>query len=123
MVAIHLNEIYIFAEPMKNQTEAGMIKTNQKIEDRMIAVELGLKKYMLNNECSKAMKDCIKGNSMKYELVPPGQHHLNQAERAIQTFKAHFITILAGVDDKLALSLWCHLLRPTELTLNLLCQP
>ncbi len=39
------------------------------------------------------------------------------------TFKAHFITILAGVDDKLALSLWCHLLRPTQLTLNLLCHP
>jgi len=43
-------------------------------------------------------------------------------ERAIQTSKAHFIAILAGVDDKFPLSLWCHLLEPTELTLNLLRQ-
>jgi len=53
---------------------------------------------------------------------PPGNHRRNQAERAIQTFKAHFIAILAGVDDKFLLSLWCHLLEPTELTLNLLRQ-
>ena len=65
---------------------------------------------------------CIKENGMTYELVPPGQHRRNQAERAIQTFKSHFISILAGVDDKFPLSLWCHLLEPTELTLNLLRQ-
>jgi hypothetical protein len=59
---------------------------------------------------------------MDYELVPPGQHRHNQAEQAIQTFKAHFISILAGVDNKFPLLLWCHLLEPTELTLNLLCQ-
>jgi hypothetical protein len=40
----------------------------------------------------------------------------------IQTFKAHFILILAGVKDKFPLSLWCHLLEPTKLTLNLLRQ-
>ncbi len=59
---------------------------------------------------------------MEYELVPPGNHQRNQAERAIQTFKAHFISILAGVDNRFPLSLWCYLLEPTELTLNLLQQ-
>jgi hypothetical protein len=34
----------------------------------------------------------------------------------------HFILILAGVNDKFPFSLWCHLLEPTELTLNLLRQ-
>ncbi len=68
------------------------------------------------------MKACIKENSMDYELAPPGQHRCNQAEQAIQTLKAHFISILAGFDDKFPLSLWCHLLKPTELTLNLLRQ-
>ena len=59
------------------------------------------------------MKACIQGNGMTYELVPPGQHRRNQAEMGIQTFKSH---------DKFPLSLWCHLLEPTELTLNLLRQ-
>jgi hypothetical protein len=68
------------------------------------------------------MKECITSNNIEYKLVPPGQHRQNQAERAIQTFISHFISILAGVDDKFPLSLWCHLLEPTELTLNLLRQ-
>ncbi len=55
-------------------------------------------------------------------MVPPGNHRRNQAERAIQTFKAHFISILAGVDDEFPLSLWCHLLESMTLTLNLLRQ-
>jgi hypothetical protein len=58
---------------------------------------------------------------MTYKLVSPGNHQ-HQAERGIQTFKAHFISILAGVNDKFPLSLWCHLLEPTELTLSLLHQ-
>jgi hypothetical protein len=93
-----------------------------KIINRMKAAGLGIKKHVLDNECSAAMKSCIQGNGITYELVPPGQHRRNQAERAIQTFKSHFISILAGVDDKFPLSLWCHLLEPAELTLNLLRQ-
>jgi hypothetical protein len=68
------------------------------------------------------MKSCIYGNDMTFELVPPGQHRRNQTERAIQNSKSHFITILVGADDKFPLSLWCHLIEPTELTLNLLRQ-
>jgi hypothetical protein len=122
MVAIHLDANYIFAEPMRNRTEGEMIRVYQKIINRMKAAGLGIKKHVLDNECSAAMKSCIQGNGIKYELVPPGQHRRNQAERAIQTFKSHFISILAGVDDKFPLSLWCHLLEPAELTFNLLRQ-
>ena len=55
-------------------------------------------------------------------LVPPGNHHQNQAKWAIQTFKAHFNTILAGVDDKFPLLLWCFFLEQPELTLYMLPQ-
>jgi hypothetical protein len=83
---------------------------------------LGLHEHKLDNEASEAFKECINQNEMKYELVPLGNHQRNQAKHAIQTFKAHFISILAGVDDKFPLSLWCQLLKPAELTLNLLRQ-
>jgi hypothetical protein len=79
-------------------------------------------KHILDNKASKAFKELINKNDVEYELVPPGNHRRNQAECAIQTFKAHFILILAGVNDKFHLSLWCHLLQPTKLTLNLRCQ-
>ena len=99
-----------------------MMRAYQRMVDRMKRAGLGLREHKLDNEASDAFKECITRNGMKYELVPPGNHRRNQAERAIQTFKAHFISILAGVDDKFPLSLWCQLLEPAELTLNLLRQ-
>ena len=41
---------------------------------------------------------------------------------AIKNFKAHFISILAGVDDDFPAYLWDKLLPQAELTLNLLQQ-
>ncbi len=107
---------------MRNRTKGEMIQTYQSIINRMKAARLGIKKQVLDNECSATMKECIKNNNIEYKLVPPGQHRQNQAEWAIKTFKSHVISILAGVDDKFPLSLWCHLLEPAELTLNLLRQ-
>jgi hypothetical protein len=37
-------------------------------------------------------------------------------------FKNHFVSILSGVEDRFPLSLWCHLMQPAELTVNLLRQ-
>jgi hypothetical protein len=99
MVAIHLDANYIFNKPMKNRTEEEMMAAYQIIVDRMRTVGLGRKKHILDNEASKAFKAKIKENKMEYELVLPGNHQRNQAEWAIQTFKAHFISILASIDD------------------------
>jgi hypothetical protein len=122
MIAIHLDANSIFCEPMKNRSEDEMIEAYQKIINRMKAAGLGLKTHRLNNEASKAYKQCIHRNGMMDELVLPDNHRSNLAERAIQTFKHHFISILRGVDDKFPLSLWCVLLKQTELTVNLLRQ-
>ena len=56
----------------------------------------------------------------KYQLVPPHTHRSNAAERAIRTFKAHFLSILAGVAPDLSRNIWDLLLPQAELTLNLL---
>ncbi|KAL7532914.1 hypothetical protein ACHAXR_004935 [Thalassiosira sp. AJA248-18] len=44
------------------------------------------------------------------------------AERAIQAFKDHFIGVLAGLHDKFPMHLWCRLVKPAEMLLNLLRQ-
>ena len=44
------------------------------------------------------------------------------AEKAIQTFKAHFISILCGADKDFPLHLWDRLLPQAEHTLNMLRQ-
>ncbi len=56
------------------------------------------------------------------ELVPPGCHQRNAAEVAIHNFKAHFLSVLAGVSNDFPPSLWDRLLPQTEITINLIQQ-
>jgi hypothetical protein len=53
-------------------------------------------------------------------LVPPHCHRRNAAERAIRTFKEHFVDGLSSVDPSFPMHLWDRLLPQTEITLNLL---
>jgi hypothetical protein len=120
MVGIHLDANYIFCELMKNQTEGKMIMAYQKMINRMKLSALRLKHHRLDDKCSAAYKACISKNRMTHKLVSPDCHHCNIAKQAIQMLKNHFVSILSGVDDRFPLSLWCHLMQPAELTVNLL---
>jgi hypothetical protein len=80
--------------------------------------------HILDNEASVAFKGAIKTNcNLQLQLVPPDTHRRNLAERAIQTFKSHFIAILAGVDPTFPMNPWDPLVPQAVLTLNLLRQP
>ena len=59
---------------------------------------------------------------MDLELVLPGSHRRNAAEVAIQNFKAHFLSILAGTADNFPMQLWDRLLSQADITVNLLRQ-
>ncbi len=91
MVAIHMYANHIFCKPMKYKTGGEMIASYQRIVNRMRTANLGLKHHRLGNEASTAFKECIRENGTTHELVPPGNHRRNLAERGIQTFKHHFI--------------------------------
>jgi hypothetical protein len=77
--------------------------------------------HIMDNEASADYKKVIRKNCT-IQLVPPNNHRRNLAERAIQTFKSHFIAIIAGVDDTFPMRLWDKLLPQTIITLNLLRQ-
>lgn len=122
MVLVEVDGNYIDAEPLKNKTEGAMIQAYLILWKRLTAS--GAVKpttHILDNEASKAFKEEIKKNCT-IQLVPPDNHRRNLAERAIQTFKSHFKSILAGVDDNFPMHLWDRLLPQTILTLNLLRQ-
>ena len=53
----------------------------------------------LDNEASKDLITTIKSKNLDYQLAPPGNHQTLPAERAIQTFKNHFIAGLYRVDN------------------------
>ena len=122
MVLVEIDGNYIDGEPMKDRTEGSLIKTYLILWARITASKsVRPKTHVLDNEASEAFKNEIKKNC-KIQLVPPDNHRRNLAERAIQTFKNHFKSVLAGVDDSFPMKLWDKLLPQVILTLNLLRQ-
>ncbi len=106
---------------MKNKTEGLMIKAYLALCERLTAT--GIVKpttHIMDNEASAEWRVIHKNCTI--QLVPSNNHRCNLAERAIQTFKSHFIAILAGVDNTFPMQLWDTLLPQTIVTLNLLCQ-
>ena len=73
----------------------------------------------LDNEVSKRLVQKIIDDKLDYQLVAPHDHRRNFAERAIQCYKNHFISILAGTDPNFPKDRWDLLLPQVELTLNL----
>jgi Reverse transcriptase (RNA-dependent DNA polymerase) len=72
----------------------------------------------MDNECAEVTKTWLASTSIRLELTPVAQHRTNKAERAISTWKDHFIATLATTDPDCPLSLWEDFVEQAELTLN-----
>ena len=79
-----------------------------------------LKIVRMDNEISASMETWLDDSVIKLELTPVAQHQTNRAERAIRTWKGHFIATMAGIDPECPLSLWEEFVAQAELTLNLM---
>ena len=79
-----------------------------------------LKIVRMDNEISAKMETWLDDSVIELELTPVAQHRTNRAERAIRTWKGHFIAIIAGIDPECPLSLWEDFIAQAELTLNLM---
>ena len=103
-----------------------MIKLHT-LTNRLIGHRHIVKHYVLDNECSSDLKQAIRKQNMTFQLVPPHNHRQNAAERAIKTFKAHFLSTLATCDPEYPITEWDRLIPQSEKTLNLLqpsrCNP
>jgi hypothetical protein len=110
----------ILAEPMRNRTGQCILLAYKAVHARLVAAGLRPQLQRLDNECSDALKDFLTAETVDYQLVPPGMHRRNAAERAIRTFKNHFIAGLCSVDKNFPLHLWDKLVPQAEATLNLL---
>ena len=88
----------------------------------MQACDIVPTRSVLDKEASAAYKQAIWESGMTYQLVLPDDHQSNLVEKAIQTWKEHFIAVLSGTAEKFPLHLWCQTLPQMERQLNLLRQ-
>ncbi|KAL7476769.1 hypothetical protein ACHAW6_002606, partial [Cyclotella cf. meneghiniana] len=123
MVAVELDGNYIDAQPMRARTTKELVAAYRAIFARWKATGVICPNWhVLDNEAPEELKQAIRENGCRVELTPADQHRRNAAERAIQTFKGHFISVLAGVSEDFPINQWDELLPQTILTLNLLRQ-
>jgi hypothetical protein len=100
MVMVEIGSNTILVEPMKNRKDAKMLRAYNTLLLRLKWASITPKKHVLDNEVSDNMKNHIHDTcKLDMELVPPGCHRRNAAKVVIRNFKAHFVSILAGVAD------------------------
>jgi hypothetical protein len=105
---------------MPRRTGLYILHAYKTIHTRLTTAGLCSKLQRLDNEASLILKDFMTKEGINYQLVPPGIHCCNAAERVICTFKNHFIASLCSTDKSFPLHLWDHLVPQAELTLNML---
>ena len=85
-------------------------------------VEHGLTPHVsfLDNECPPSLAAFMTKHKIAYQLVAPHDHRSNPAEKAIGTWKDHFIAGLSSVNPNFPLHIWDRLVDQATTTLNLL---
>jgi hypothetical protein len=110
----------ILAGPMKTKADAEAVRAYTLLYRQLTNARLRPNFQIMDNEASTAVKYFLKQNNIAYQLVPTHIHRRNAAERAIHTFKSHFVAGLATTDGHFPMHLWCQLVHQTTITLNLL---
>jgi hypothetical protein len=105
---------------MKSRSASEWVNAYDTIHQELTVKGLKPKLQTLDNEASAALKNFLTANDVEYQLVTPHCHRRNAAERAIRTFKEHFVAGLSSVDPTFPFHLWDRLLPQAEITLNLL---
>jgi hypothetical protein len=114
---------YIHAEPIKSRSQDDLVHGFKACYKALTANNFKAKIIRLDNETSALFKDHIETvEQIEYQLVPPHDHRTNPCERAIQTFKNHFIAMLSGADPSFPTNCWDLLIPQANITLNLLRQ-
>ena len=110
----------ILAQPIKSRRASDIKTAFNKIVLHLESRGAKPSYFILDNEVSGELKAALKHHDIHYQLAPPHQHRRNAAERAIQTYKNHFIAGLASTDPDFPITEWDRLTDQGNITLNLL---
>jgi hypothetical protein len=112
---------YIHIELLADRSAQAYVKAYTDAFAFFAALKHIIKNVVLDNETSAALENHLTKNDVKFQLVPPNNKRSNKAERAIQTWRNHFIATLGTTNDKCPSNLWSafityDLLKTTNLS-------
>ena len=114
MIAYHCDINVILACTFSSRKDIQSLGAYNTIMERLKSRGHHVNLQVLDNEASAAYRRQITDKwKADFQLVPPNIHRRNTAERAIRTFKAHFLVILEGVAPDYPLNMWDILIPQT----------
>ena len=107
----------ILVEVLKNRKAESITAAWKKSVSILEQQGIQPKIFIMDNEASANLKSTMSLAKYTYQLVPPENHRVNAAERAIQTWKNHFIAGLATLPTDFPLFEWDRLVLQGQITL------
>ena len=110
----------ILVEALRSRQAGEITRAWKVLHNRLLKRHSSPNLYIMDNEWSATLAAALQKYTVTFQLATPYMHRTNAAERAIRTFKNHFIAGLCSVDPDFPITEWDRLLEQGELSLNLL---
>jgi hypothetical protein len=111
---------YINAIPIKSRKSNELVSAFKICYDELKQKGFTARVLRLDNEISAELIKAIEEEHLDYQIVLPGDHRLNHAGRAVQTFKSKFISFREGADPSFPKNCWDLFIAQTVLAMNLM---
>jgi hypothetical protein len=119
-VMYHNETNAIFATPIPGLDLQSILDAYKKIFKILVSKGYTPKINAMDNQATKAIKLYLTPQQCLLQLVEPGNHCVNVAERAIQTFKYQFIGAFGTNNVDFPIQLWDKLAPQVQDSINLL---
>ena len=110
----------IWGEPLKKSTASEIVNffhlLNKQFSTRGYKPNL----FIFDSEFSGDFRAALQEEQITLQLVTPHMHINNPVDRAIQTWKDHFLAGLASGHPEFPMNEWDRLISQANITLNLL---
>jgi hypothetical protein len=124
LIVYHCKTNAIFALPIAGFSDNIIFASYQQQYNLLTLKGYKICLNAIDNQATKVIQKFLDEQQCHLLLVKPHiephYHHVNAAERAIQTFKAHFVSALATTNSKSPLQLWDQLTPQVNSTLNMM---
>jgi hypothetical protein len=111
---------YIPIELLASRSESAIIDAYSRTYKCFFQLGHFVQFQVVDNKTPKGLRQYFIIHDIQYQFLPSFTKRSNKAERAIQTFKRHFISIPAGTHPSFPINFWHKLIPQAETTLNMM---
>ena len=82
----------ILTKPLKNNTTPELVRAQTWLMQYLLDRGIKTTALQIENDSPEALKTFFRSNIVDVQLCPQNKHRTNQAEKAINTWKCHFLS-------------------------------